>query len=115
MFGDILKELRMDAELTQEELAQKFNITATAISKYETGDREPTLDFLVKISDYFDVSVDYMLGKTKVSTPVHILHSFNKYPSDAIKKLSEILMHFKHDSKYIDFVYSVLIATKKLK
>lgn len=115
MFGDILKELRMDAGLTQEELAAKFNITDTAISKYETGDREPTLDILVLLSDFFNVSTDYMLGRTKVSTPVSLLHSFNRYSSDIIKKFTEILMFFKHDSKYIDFIHSVLVATNKLK
>lgn len=115
MFSDILKELRTNANLTQEELAKKFNITDTAISKYETGDREPTFDILIRMSDYFNVSIDYMLGKTKVSTPVSILHSFNKYSADTIKKLSDILMYFKHDSKYIDFIHSVLVATNKLK
>lgn len=115
MFSDIIKELRLDAGLTQEDLAQKFNISRTAISKYETGEHEPNLDFLVKFSNYFNVSVDYLLCKTKISTPVNILNHFNSLSPEYIKQLSEILLRFKNNKKYIKFVHAMLDETEKLK
>jgi transcriptional regulator with XRE-family HTH domain len=61
IFGDILKELRLDAGLTQEDLALKLNITRAVLSKYELNINEPSLEFLSIVSDFFNVSVDYLL------------------------------------------------------
>lgn len=115
MFNEILKELRTDAELTQEELGEKLNISRTAISKYETGEHEPNLSFLIKLSDYFSVSIDYLLGKTKIRTPGSLLHDFNSYPPNTIKQLSEILICFKNNKNYIKFVHAMLNEIQKLK
>lgn len=109
MFGDILQELRQDHGLTQGELATKFNINRTTLSKYETNENEPDLTFLKDCADYFNVSIDYLLGRTKISTPFSILNEFESYPPDVLKKLSYILIYFKN-KKYIDYVYSVILA-----
>lgn len=65
MFGDRLKELREESEMTQEQLGKILNVTKQTISNYENGDNEPTLDTLVKISDIFNVSLDYLLCRTR--------------------------------------------------
>lgn len=64
MFNIRLKDLREDNDLTQEELSKKLNITRSALSNYEVGSREPSYDLLIKIADYFNVSLDYLLGRT---------------------------------------------------
>lgn len=115
MFGDILKELRTDEKLTQEELAAKLEITRGALSKYETNDNEPDLSFLVKVSTYFGVSVDYMLGKTKISTQSDALYSLKNLTDSDSKKLSSILSTFEKNNKYIDVVYCLLEKIEKIK
>jgi len=61
MFGNKIKSLRQDNDLTQEELAKKLNITRSALSNYESGIREPDYSLLIRIADYFNVPVDYLL------------------------------------------------------
>lgn len=66
-----LKELRKKAHLTQEELISQFNIkygrkyTAAAISQFENGKRIPETQSLMDFADFFNVSTDYLLGRTE--------------------------------------------------
>jgi transcriptional regulator with XRE-family HTH domain len=64
MFSTRLEKLRERNGLTQKELATKLGIARTTYSGYENGAREPDLVTLNKIADFFDVSVDYLLGRT---------------------------------------------------
>lgn len=59
-----LKELRKKKGISQQRLATDLNTTQNTISRYETGEREPGIDDLTKIADYFNVSIDYLLGRT---------------------------------------------------
>ncbi|MCK8825363.1 helix-turn-helix domain-containing protein [Fuchsiella alkaliacetigena] len=59
-----LKELRKKEELSQRELAKKLNLSGSTIGMYEAGKRKPDSDTLQKIASFFDVSVDYLLGRT---------------------------------------------------
>lgn len=63
MFCDNLKALRKQHELTQNELAEKLYVSIQSISRWETGESEPSFDVLLKIAEFFDVSTDYLLGK----------------------------------------------------
>ncbi|WP_419724070.1 helix-turn-helix domain-containing protein [Bacillus sp. SKDU12] len=66
MLGKRITSLRKQDGLTQEGLAKKLNITRSALSQYELGTREPNYDLLIKIADYFDVSIDFLLrGENK--------------------------------------------------
>lgn len=58
-----LKELREDRDLTQNEVAKILNISQRAYSHYETGNRTIPLQLLVKLADYYDTSVDYILKR----------------------------------------------------
>ena len=60
-----LKELRKKKGISQLRLATDLNTTQNTISRYETGERDPGIDELVKIADYFNVSVDYLIGRTE--------------------------------------------------
>ncbi len=61
-----IKELRDEKNISQLELAKKLNLTQQSISLYEKGDREPSIDVLKSIANFFNVSLDYLLGKSDV-------------------------------------------------
>lgn len=63
-----LKNLRKERNLKQEEVAQILGITRAAFGHYEKGLREPDFATLQKLSDFFGVSIDYILGNTEVRT-----------------------------------------------
>ena len=62
-FGKILRELRQENGISQRALGDSLNMSNQTVSFWETGSREPDLDTLIKIADYFGVSVDYLLGR----------------------------------------------------
>ena len=64
-FGEKLKELRMQAGLTQAQLAQRIGVTKSVVSFYELRERSPSPDVLMKLSGIFHVSTDYLLGIEK--------------------------------------------------
>ncbi len=68
MFGERLKILRINRKMSQKELAERLNITKSVISFYESGERMPSYEILIKISDIFHVSTDYLLGLGKKRT-----------------------------------------------
>ena len=68
-FKDRLIKLRKELNLTQEELAQKIGYTRTAISAWEVGRNEPSNADTIKLAEYFNVSTDYLLGKTDIRNP----------------------------------------------
>ncbi len=62
-FSDRLKALRIQKHLTQEELSKATGITKSAIGMYESGKREPKFETLEVFADYFNVSIDDLLGR----------------------------------------------------
>ena len=64
LFRDRLRELRIQNKMTQREIATYLGITQPSYIRYENGKSEPTLECLVKIADLYDVSVDYLLGRS---------------------------------------------------
>ncbi|MFG6352555.1 MAG: helix-turn-helix domain-containing protein [Oscillospiraceae bacterium] len=56
-----LREIRKKKKLNQQRVALDLNITREALSHYENGRRDPSLAMLVKLSEYFDVSIDYLI------------------------------------------------------
>lgn len=63
-YGERISELRTKMKLTQDELAKRIGITRAALSHYEKDRREPDYETLERIADFFDVQVDYLLGRT---------------------------------------------------
>lgn len=61
-FKDRLKELRLEKDLSQTKLAEKFGVDFRTISNWENGVRKPDIDTVVNIAKYFEVSTDYLLG-----------------------------------------------------
>ena len=64
MIGRRIKELRTENGLTQQELAKILNVSSMSISFYENEKRKPDSEFIIACSRFFDVSTDYLLGKT---------------------------------------------------
>ncbi|MGP4073821.1 helix-turn-helix domain-containing protein [Piscibacillus sp. B03] len=64
MDGARLKRLRKEKKLTQAELGEIINVSKVSISGYESGDRTPDTDNLRRMADYFEVTTDYLLGRT---------------------------------------------------
>ena len=60
----ILKQLRKERKMTQLELSEKTGIDQAVISKFESGERIPTTEKLIILADFYEVSVDYMIGRT---------------------------------------------------
>ena len=57
-----LKMIRAQKKLNQQKVAMDLNISREALSHYENGKREPSLDMLKKMSDYFNVSIDFLIN-----------------------------------------------------
>ena len=62
-FANNLKNLRTEREMTQADLSQALSTTEKTISHWETGYSEPSISQLVTIADYFDVSLDELVGR----------------------------------------------------
>lgn len=63
-FPSRLKSLRISNNLTLEQLGKELGSTRATIGNYENSNKKPSLEMLIKIADYFDVSVDYLIGRT---------------------------------------------------
>lgn len=68
-FGNILKKLRQDNNLTQDELAKKIDTSRSNIANYENGKNMPSVDILEKLAKLFDCTTDYLLGKSDIRNP----------------------------------------------
>ena len=66
---ETIRDLRIDAGLTQREVAEYLNIKQNTYSQYEIGVLNYPVDVLCRLADYYHVSVDYLLGRTDEKTP----------------------------------------------
>jgi transcriptional regulator with XRE-family HTH domain len=66
MLGERIRYLRESQDLTQKNLADQVGTTARNIGFYETEARKPPIHTLNKLADFFDVSIDYLLGRTDI-------------------------------------------------
>ncbi|MCY8035592.1 helix-turn-helix domain-containing protein [Bacillus sonorensis] len=115
MLGKRITALRKEAGLTQEQLAKRLNITRSALSQYELGSRNPDYDLLLKIADFFEVTVDYLLGKPKsVSVVKEEKASYNVDDPDlqiAFREASDFSEEAKQQA--IDFIKYLKEKEKK--
>lgn len=65
-----IAELRKEKHLNQIGLGLRLNVSQKMISAYENGTHQPSIDTLKHMADYFNVSVDYLIGNTDIRTPV---------------------------------------------
>ena len=79
-FGDRLQELRIERGLTQEELAREFNTGKASISHYESNRRLPNANNINLFAEFFNVSIDYIMGKSEVRNPYITEKGLGSYP-----------------------------------
>lgn len=72
--GARLEQLRKSQHMTQEEMGAKFGVCASTLSNYERGVHQPDLSFVEKVAEYFQVSIDYLFGKTEFQSPIDRLN-----------------------------------------
>ena len=73
-----LKSLRIEKNLTQNELANYLNCTQSAVGKYERGELEPNIETLSRLADFFDCSIDYLVGREDDFGNVKTKKHFNR-------------------------------------
>ena len=64
IISERMRSLRESVRLSQMKLSKEFGISQSALARYETNDAMPPLELLLKYADYFDVSMDYVFGRT---------------------------------------------------
>lgn len=62
-----IRDMREDRDLTQKQISAYLMCDQSLYSKYERGEREIPLDLLIKLADYYDVNMDYLVGRTSIS------------------------------------------------
>ncbi len=72
-FGDRLKQLRKRKNLTQQQLANRFDISASTIGMYEQNRREPDFETLETIADFFNVDMDYLTGRSEIENKYSVV------------------------------------------
>lgn len=108
-FSERLSNLRVDADLSQEQLSEQLNIKQPSYSQYETQRSEPSLMTLSKLCEIFNVSSDYLLGHTNIKTPVNDLLKdettpefatiFNQLSEDDIQKAMDYMQLLIRDKE----------------
>ena len=118
---DIIKNLRKEKGLTQFQLAEQLNLDQTAVSKWERGRAVPDVQMLIVLSNFFDVSTDYLLGRSSFYYPDRIKALQLENSPDLIvdgKKLLDIFnsldpMYRAQILEYAEYIKSRAITQKK--
>lgn len=97
-FADRLKNLRQELGYLQKELAAKLEISRSTLGSWESGNRIPELGTAQKLADFFNVSVDYLLGRTDNKTKMSSESPEPKKPKDLLKFLDESEVMFDGDT-----------------
>ena len=86
-FAQVFKDLRTKSKLTQQEMADKLNISRSSVGMYESGEREPSFELLEQIADYFNVDMNYLLVKSELSE--HIPQGY--YLNDDTREMAQFM------------------------
>ena len=106
---DNLRKLRESRNITQVKLSTDLEVSQELISRYELGSSFPQPNMLIKLADYFNCSVDYLLGLTDISTPVKYLTSNNKKDVEFSNLYNKYNLLSENDKKYFDLFLSFLV------
>lgn len=109
-FSMVLKQLRELEGLTQEELAKKLSISRSRLASYEQSQREPDLELLEIIADFFNVDLDFLLGRSSTTTKIdepetiaaHKNNADEEWTEDELREIEEFkkFVKMKRQSKY---------------
>nr|WP_295285154.1 helix-turn-helix transcriptional regulator [uncultured Blautia sp.] len=65
-----IQDLRIDSDLSQKKLGEILHISQRSYSHYETGSRNIPIEMLIRLADYYDTTIDYLVGRTDNKTPI---------------------------------------------
>jgi transcriptional regulator with XRE-family HTH domain len=108
LFSKRLKELRENRSMTQFDLAELLNVSRQSIGGYENNTTEPPMDIVVKIADIFNVTCDYLLGRTNEK---YNFGSFNTEDKELLLKLyenKEVLLKLYENKDMLLKIYDVV-------
>ena len=103
-----LKRIRTQKGLTQQAVADGIQCSTTVYARYERGEREPSIEMLLKLSAFFDVSVDYLLGNGD-----NAMSSFTKYEMDLVLAAREADDRAREDA--LNMLRSHRVQKKKIR
>ncbi|MDU6040313.1 helix-turn-helix domain-containing protein [Clostridium butyricum] len=107
-FGERLRQLRIEKNLTQEELANYFGLHKTRISQYELNKRQADDEMKKKLALYFNVSLDWLLGLTdirnytddpNITIALHSNTDYDELPDEAKKEINNFIEFVKQKYK----------------
>lgn len=104
-FEERLKLLRTSRELSQMDLAKQLKISKSSINMYERGEREPGIETLETIADFFNVDMDYLIGKSEFTNRNEWLLSLNTQ-NQPVKPAVNILKLAGRDGSYQERILS---------
>ncbi len=93
LFCSRLKSLRLENNLTLEQLGAIFGVTKQAASRWETGDRLPSIEIVYMLAEYFNVSLDYLTGRAD-DLDMNIINIDNTFSASTSKE-KELLENFR--------------------
>lgn len=95
---DRLRQLRMEQGLSQQKLAELLHTTQQSIYKYEKDIVSPSIEMLISMADFFDTSVDYLIGYTDISHKIEPVEEYNLNINEEnlIKKYRELSPHTRN-------------------
>jgi transcriptional regulator with XRE-family HTH domain len=102
IFSTRLKELRNQANLSQQELSKIIGISKSSINMYERGEREPGLETVGALADYFDVQTDYLLGKNDDTRSPKKAKKYNKL---IIQTIEDYRLRLGYDRKQMEDLF----------
>lgn len=94
-----IRQLRLEHNLTAKKLGELFNLSESTISLYESGKRTPSKELLLKMSDYFNVSTDYLLGKSDIPDAEFLYNSTKKNEFNVVEEIKKMLIQIKRNEK----------------
>ena len=110
-FGDILRDLLEEHDLSQRQLADDLHISSSAIGNYVRNNREPDYHTLKRIAQYFHVSIDYLLNNPLDSTTdfrdqrlLQIFHSLTEEQKDLYMEQGKLFIKSNHKQKEKSFL-----------
>jgi transcriptional regulator with XRE-family HTH domain len=89
-FGQKLKALRVAKNISSEQLAEEVDVTKSLIWSYEINKKEPSSTHLIKIADYFEVTVDYLLDREKKKFDINLQNSIEDIIDNFIISIDDI-------------------------
>ena len=90
-FGERLKSLRKERDLTQQDIANVLGVGRATIAGYETKGKQPDYEKLNQLANYFNTSVDYLLGRTDIKNPENKDKEMERLANKEIKSVEDAL------------------------